>query len=343
MSKKQKIAIVGATGAVGEELLNVLDELDFPVESILPLASAKSAGNQIEFRGKSYKIKELTENVFKENPVDIAFFSAGGSVSEKYAKFAVEAGAVVIDNTSHFRMEKDVPLVVPECNPEDIKEWKKTGIIANPNCSTIQMVHVLKPLNDAFDLKRVDVSTYQAASGAGKEGMEELVRAMQSFFAFKLDEFEAQTFPHTLALNLIPQIDVFTDNGYTKEELKMINETQKILHKNLEISATCVRVPVLRSHSEAITMHFAKEVDVNKARDILQNAPSVIVMDEPENKKYPMPLMTSDANETYVGRIRLDVTHKNILHLWCVADQIRVGAATNAVRIAQKWLELENK
>lgn len=343
MSKKQKIAIVGATGAVGEELLNVLDELDFPVESILPLASAKSAGNQIEFRGKSYKIKELTEDVFKENPVDIAFFSAGGSVSEKYAKFAVEAGAVVIDNTSYFRMEKDVPLVVPECNPEDIKEWKKTGIIANPNCSTIQMVHVLKPLNDAFDLKRVDVSTYQAASGAGKEGMEELVRAMQSFFAFKLDEFEAQTFPHTLALNLIPQIDVFTDNGYTKEELKMINETQKILHKNLEISATCVRVPVLRSHSEAITMHFAKEVDVNKARDILQNAPSVIVMDEPENKKYPMPLMTSDTNETYVGRIRLDVTHKNILHLWCVADQIRVGAATNAVRIAQKWLELENK
>ncbi|HEF2147466.1 TPA: aspartate-semialdehyde dehydrogenase [Campylobacter coli] len=343
MSKKQKIAIVGATGAVGEELLNVLDELDFPVESILPLASAKSAGNQIEFRGKFYKIKELTEDVFKENPVDIAFFSAGGSVSEKYAKFAVEAGAVVIDNTSHFRMEKDVPLVVPECNPEDIKEWKKKGIIANPNCSTIQMVHVLKPLNDAFDLKRVDVSTYQAASGAGKEGMEELVRAMQSFFAFKLDEFEAQTFPHTLALNLIPQIDVFTDNGYTKEELKMINETQKILHKNLEISATCVRVPVLRSHSEAITMHFAKEVDVNKARDILQNAPSVIVMDEPENKKYPMPLMTSDTNETYVGRIRLDVTHKNILHLWCVADQIRVGAATNAVRIAQKWLELENK
>ncbi len=343
MSKKQKIAIVGATGAVGEELLNVLDELDFPVESILPLASAKSAGNQIEFRGKSYKIKELTEDVFKENPIDIVFFSAGGSVSEKYAKFAVEAGAVVIDNTSHFRMEKDVPLVVPECNPEDIKEWKKTGIIANPNCSTIQMVHVLKPLNDAFDLKRVDVSTYQAASGAGKEGMEELVRAMQSFFAFKLDEFEAQTFPHTLALNLIPQIDVFTDNGYTKEELKMINETQKILHKNLEISATCVRVPVLRSHSEAITMHFAKEVDVNKAREILQNAPSVVVMDEPENKKYPMPLMTSDTNETYVGRIRLDVTHKNILHLWCVADQIRVGAATNAVRIAQKWLELENK
>ncbi|ECR1616296.1 aspartate-semialdehyde dehydrogenase, partial [Campylobacter jejuni] len=240
MSKKQKIAIVGATGAVGEELLNVLDELDFPVESILPLASAKSVGSEVEFKGKTYKVKELTENVFKENPIDIAFFSAGGSVSEKYAKFAVESGAVVIDNTSHFRMEKDVPLVVPECNPEDIKDWKKTGIIANPNCSTIQMVQVLKPLNDAFNLKRVDVSTYQAASGAGKEGMQELVEAMQSFFAFKLDEFKSQTFPYTLALNLIPQIDVFMDNDYTKEELKMVNETQKILHKNLEVSATCV-------------------------------------------------------------------------------------------------------
>ncbi|ECL0902340.1 aspartate-semialdehyde dehydrogenase [Campylobacter jejuni] len=343
MSKKQKIAIVGATGAVGEELLNVLDELDFPVESILPLASAKSVGSEVEFKGKAYKVKELTENVFKENPIDIAFFSAGGSVSEKYAKFAVESGAVVIDNTSHFRMEKDVPLVVPECNPEDIKDWKKIGIIANPNCSTIQMVQVLKPLNDAFNLKRVDVSTYQAASGAGKEGMQELVEAMQSFFAFKLDEFEPQTFPYTLALNLIPQIDVFMDNDYTKEELKMVNETQKILHKNLEVSATCVRVPVLRSHSEAITMHFEKEIDVKKAKEILEKAPSVVVIDDLKNKKYPMPLMTSDTNETYVGRIRADVYDKKILHLWCVADQIRVGAATNAVRIAQKWLELKNE
>ncbi|TQR33706.1 aspartate-semialdehyde dehydrogenase [Campylobacter sp. MIT 99-7217] len=341
MSKKQKIAIIGATGAVGEELLNVLDELDFPVESILPLASAKSAGEKVEFRGKSFVVQELTEEVFKKNPVDIAFFSAGGSISAKYAKFATQAGAVVIDNTSHFRMDKDVPLVVPECNPEDIKLWKNTGIIANPNCSTIQMVHVLKPLNDAFNLKRVDVSTYQAASGAGKEGMEELVKAMQSFFEFKLDEFKANTFPYTLALNLIPQIDVFTDNGYTKEELKMVNETQKILHKSLDISATCVRVPVLRSHSEAISMHFEKEVSVQKAREILKNAPSVVVIDEPENKKYPMPLFTSDTNETYVGRIRSDINHKNILHLWCVADQIRVGAATNAVRIAQKWLELK--
>ncbi|MBS4240675.1 aspartate-semialdehyde dehydrogenase [Campylobacter vulpis] len=341
--KKQKIAIVGATGAVGEELLNVLDELDFPVESILPLASAKSAGSEVEFGGKFYKVKELTEEVFKQNPVDIAFFSAGGSISAKYAKFAVETGAVVIDNTSHFRMNQDVPLVVPECNAEDIKLWKKTGIIANPNCSTIQMVHILKPLDEVFNLKRVDVATYQAASGAGKEGMAELVEGLQSFFAFKLDEFKANTFPYTLALNLIPQIDEFSDNGYTKEELKMVNETQKILHKNLEISATCVRVGVLRSHSEALSLHFEKEVDVKKAREILKNAPSVVVIDDVANKKYPMPLFTSDTNETYVGRIRKDISRDNVLHLWCVADQIRVGAATNAVRIAQKWLELRGK
>ncbi|MBS4234966.1 aspartate-semialdehyde dehydrogenase [Campylobacter vulpis] len=341
--KKQKIAIVGATGAVGEELLNVLDELDFPVESILPLASAKSAGSEVEFGEKFYKVKELTEEVFKQNPVDIAFFSAGGSISAKYAKFAVETGAVVIDNTSHFRMNQDVPLVVPECNAEDIKLWKKTGIIANPNCSTIQMVHILKPLDEVFNLKRVDVATYQAASGAGKEGMAELVEGLQSFFAFKLDEFKANTFPYTLALNLIPQIDEFSDNGYTKEELKMVNETQKILHKNLEISATCVRVGVLRSHSEALSLHFEKEVDVKKAREILKNTPSVVVIDDVANKKYPMPLFTSDTNETYVGRIRKDISRNNVLHLWCVADQIRVGAATNAVRIAQKWLELRGK
>lgn len=339
----KKIAIVGATGAVGEELLGVLEELDFPVQSILPLASAKSAGSTVEFRGQTYKVQELTEVVFRANPVDIAFFSAGGSVSEKYAPLAVEAGAVVIDNTSHFRMREDVPLVVPECNAEDIAQWSKTGIIANPNCSTIQMVHVLKPLDAVFNLKRVDVATYQAASGAGKEGMEELVEGLREFFAFRLDGFEARTFPHTLALNLIPHIDVFEDNGYTKEELKMINETQKILHKKLEISATCVRVGVLRSHSEALSLHFEKEVDVKRAREILQKAPSVVVIDEPESKKYPMPLFTSDTNETYVGRIRRDLSRANVLHLWCVADQIRVGAATNAVRIAQKWLELEGR
>ncbi len=340
MLKKQRIAIVGATGAVGEELLNVLEEFDFPVESVLPLASARSVGTELEFKTKTYKVKELDETVFKKNPVDIAFFSAGGSVSKKYVKFATQTGAVVIDNTSCFRMQEDVPLVVPECNAEDIKLWKKTGIIANPNCSTIQMVHVLKPLDELFKLERVDVCTYQAASGAGKKGMQELVEAMQSFFAFKLDEFKASVFPHTLALNVIPHIDLFDENGFSKEELKMINETQKILHKRLEIAATCVRVPVLRSHSEALTLRFEKEIDVKKAREVLKNAPSVVLVDEPENKKYPMPLFTSSANETFVGRLRGDLVHKNILHLWCVADQIRVGAATNAVRIAQKWLEL---
>lgn len=338
-----KIAIVGATGAVGEELLNVIDELNLGVSSILPLASAKSAGSEVEFKGKSYRVVELTEKVFKENPVDIAFFSAGGSVSAKFANFAVDSGALVIDNTSHFRMQNDVPLVVPEVNPQDIAQWRKTGIIANPNCSTIQMVHILKPLDDAFNLQRVDVATYQAASGAGKEGMEELVSGLQSFFAFKLDEFQAQTFPHTLALNVIPHIDVFMDNDYTKEEMKMVNETQKILHKSLEVSATCVRVGVLRSHSEALTLHFENEVSAKKAREILAKAPSVVVIDEPKNKKYPMPLFASDTNETYVGRIRNDIYRKNVLHLWCVADQIRVGAATNAVRIAKEWLKMQGK
>ncbi|MBR8461943.1 aspartate-semialdehyde dehydrogenase [Campylobacter sp. faydin G-24] len=339
--RKFNIAVVGATGAVGEEIFNVLSEVDFPVGEVLPLASAKSAGSQIEFNGKSYKVVELTERVFDEHDIDIAFFSAGGSVSEKFVPFAAASGAVVIDNTSHFRMDADVPLVVPECNPEDIKLWKSRGIIANPNCSTIQMVQILKPLNDAFGINRVDVSTYQAASGAGKEGMEELVMQMQKFFEFKLDECEPKVFAHRLALNVIPHIDVFLDNDYTKEEMKMVKETQKILHKNIEVSATCVRVPVLRSHSEAITIHFDKDIDAARAREILSNAPSVVVVDDPSNKAYPMPLIASDTNETYVGRIRRDNYRLNVLHLWCVADQIRVGAATNAVRIAQRWIELQ--
>lgn len=336
-----KIAIVGATGAVGEEILNVLDEFDFKIDDLLLLASKNSAGDIIEFRNKNYIVEELKNDSFKNKNIDIAFFSAGGEISKKYAKFAVESGALVIDNTSHFRMDKDIPLVVPECNSDDIKLYEKKGIIANPNCSTIQMVQILKPLNDEFGLKRVDVSTYQAASGAGKEGMEELVKAMQSFFAFELDSFESKVFPYTLALNLIPQIDEFGDFDYTKEELKMINETQKILHKKIKISATCVRVPVLRSHSEAISMRFEKEIDVKKVKDILKKAPGVVLLDDIKNKKYPMPLFTSDTNETYVGRIRADIYDKKTLHLWCVADQIRVGAATNAVRIAKKWLELK--
>ena len=341
--KKYSVAVVGATGAVGEEIFRVLEELDFPVGDVLPLGSARSAGLEIEFKGKKYKVKELSESTFSEHEVDIAFFSAGGSVSEKYAKFACDSGAVVIDNTSHFRMQPDVPLVVPECNPDDVKEWKNTGIIANPNCSTIQMVHVLKPLDDAFGIQRVDVSTYQATSGAGKKGMEELVLQMQKFFEFKLDECEPSAFKHQIALNVIPHIDVFLDNDYTKEEMKMVNETQKILHKNIQVSATCVRVTVLRSHSESITIKFKSPIDAQKAAQILKSAPSVVLQDSPKDNLYPMPIHVSDTNETYVGRIRRDNYDESILHLWCVADQIRVGAATNAVRIAQKWIELQEQ
>lgn len=339
--RKYNIAVVGATGAVGEEIFRVLEELDFPVADVLPLASSKSAGEKIEFKGKSYVVKELNENSFENSEIDIAFFSAGGSVSAKFAPLAAASGAVVIDNTSHFRMDADVPLVVPECNPEDIALWQERGIIANPNCSTIQMVQLLKPLDDAFGIRRVDVATYQAASGAGKEGMEELVVQMQKFFEFKLDECEPKVFAHQLALNLIPHIDVFMDNDYTKEEMKMVNETRKILHKDIEVSATCVRVPILRSHSEAITIHFENPVSASKARQILSTAPSVVVADEPANKHYPMPLLSSDTNETYVGRIRNDNFDERILHLFCAADQIRVGAATNAVRIALKWIEMQ--
>lgn len=333
------IAIVGATGAVGEEILNVLDEVNFPVKDLLLLASSRSAGGKIEFRGKEFVVKELTDSTFDENEIDIAFFSAGGSISAHFAPLAAASGAVVIDNTSHFRMQENVPLVVPECNPSDIEHWKETGIIANPNCSTIQMVQILKPLDDAFDIARVDVSTYQATSGAGKEGMTELVEQLQAFFAFKLDECEPKVFAHQIAMNVIPHIDVFQPNGYTKEEMKMVNETSKILHKNIPLSATCVRVPVLRSHSEAITIKFNKDFDLDKVRSILSTAPSVVLVDDPENKKYPMPTISSDTNETYVGRIRRDNFDDKILHLWCSADQIRVGAATNAVRIALKWIE----
>ena len=341
--KKYNVAVVGASGAVGEELLIVLENLKFPINNLLPLASANSVGVEVECQGRTFKIEELTEEVFDGRDIDIAFFSAGGSISAHFAKYAVEAGAVVIDNTSHFRMDERVPLVVPEVNPEDIELWEDTGIIANPNCSTIQMVQLLKPLHDLYGIKRVDVSTYQAVSGAGKAGMEELVKQMQDFFAFKLDETKVEAFAHRIALNVIPHIDVPQENGYTKEEMKMINETNKIMHSDFAVSATCVRVPVLRSHSESITITFENDVDVNvdKAREVLANFENVVVMDDIENNVYPMPTTATDTDETFVGRIRKDIYANNILHIWGVADQIRVGAATNSVRIAQKWIKLE--
>ncbi|RRS29952.1 MAG: aspartate-semialdehyde dehydrogenase [Epsilonproteobacteria bacterium (ex Lamellibrachia satsuma)] len=343
--KKYNVAVVGASGAVGEELFRVLEEVKFPIADLLPLASARSVGEEIECQGKSYKIEELTEKVFEGRNIDIAFFSAGGSISAQFAHYAVEAGAVVIDNTSHFRMDPKVPLVVPEVNPEDIELWEDTGIIANPNCSTIQMVQLLKPLDELYGIKRVDVSTYQAVSGAGKQGMEELVMQMQAFFNFKLDEAKVEAFAHQIALNVIPQIDVPQENGYTKEEMKMVNETNKIMHSDFAVSATCVRVPVLRSHSEAITITFGENVDVSvqEAREALAAFEDVIVIDDLEKSEYPMPIIATDTDETYVGRIRKDLFANNILHIWGVADQVRVGAATNAVRIAQKWIALEGQ
>jgi aspartate-semialdehyde dehydrogenase len=343
MSRKYNVAVVGANGAVGEEMLRVLEEVNFPIAKLVPLASARSAGKTVEYNGKEVVILELTEDVFEKEDVEIALFSAGGSVSAKFAPFAVEAGAVVIDNTSHFRMFEDIPLVVPEVNPKDILNYKTKGIIANPNCSTIQMVQALKPLDDAYDIQRVDVSTYQATSGAGKTAMEELVAQMQSFFAFKLDEAEVKAFAHRIALNVIPQIDKFLESGYTKEEMKMVNETTKIMHKKIPLSATCVRVPTLRGHAEAVSVKFAHEVDAAKAREILKNAPNIIILDTPEESIYPMPSLVLEKNETYVGRLRVDNFDKTMLHMFIVADNLRVGAATNAVRIAQKWIELEEE
>ena len=339
------VAIVGATGAVGEEFLRVLEEYNFPVKKLVPLASARSVGKEVEFKGEILKVKELTCEIFEEENIDIAFFSAGGSVSAKFAPCAAKAGAIVIDNTSYFRMDPQVPLVVPEVNPEDISLWKKKGIIANPNCSTIQMVISLAPLHKEFGIKRVDVATYQAVSGAGKKGMEELIEQMRALFNFKLDKKveEREVFQHQIALNVIPHIDKFMDGGWTREELKMVNETNKIMHSNIEVAPTCVRVPVLRSHSEAITIYCEKEVDVKRAKEVLANFEDIKVIDNPEKNEYPMPVIATDTDYVYVGRIRKDLYENNILHFFNVADQLRVGAATNAVRIGLKWIEMEGE
>ncbi len=343
MSLKYNVAVVGATGAVGEELFRVMAEMNFPIGELLPLASANSVGTTIEFDGKDYPVVELTETIFEEHEIHIAFFSAGGSISAKFAKYAVEGGAVVIDNTSHFRMEENIPLVVPEVNPEDIVLWKETGIIANPNCSTIQMVQALKPLDDLYGIKRVDVSTYQATSGAGKAGMEELVLQMQAFFNFSLDDAKKEAFTHQIALNVIPQVDKAMESGFTKEEEKMIYETRKILHKDIAVAATCVRVPVLRSHSESITVTFGEDidVDVDECRKVINDFENVEVMDNLAEGIYPMPILSTDTDITLVGRIRKDIYSPNMLHFFNVADQVRVGAATNSIRIALKWIDLQ--
>lgn len=326
-----RIAIVGASGAVGQELLKVLEDRNFPMNELLLFGSSRSAGTSYTFRGKEIVVKELQHNDDFQG-VDIAFVSAGGSTSIEFAETITRHGAIMIDNSSAFRMDTDVPLVVPEVNPEDAHN-RPRNIIANPNCTTIQLVVALKAIENISHIKRVHVATYQAASGAGAAAMDELVNQYQ-----ELARGEAATvskFAYQLAYNLIPQVDVFTDNGYTKEELKMYNETRKIMHSDIEVSATCVRVPVMRAHSEAIWVETEKVLSLEEVRKAFSEAEGVILMDNPEKKEYPMPLDISGKDPVYVGRIRKDLTNEKGLTFWSVSDQIRKGAALNAVQIAE--------
>ena len=323
------VVIVGASGAVGHELIKVLDERNFPVGELKLCATSRSAGKVMNYRDKSITVEETTPDSF--TGMDIAFF-AGGAASKEFGPAAVECGCVVIDNSSNFRLDPEVPLVVPEVNPEDVK-WHK-GIIANPNCSTIIMVVALKPIYDAAGIKRVVVSTYQAVSGAGTEGIEEL--SGQTGAIINGGEYPPSKFPYQIAFNLIPHIDVFQGMDYTKEEWKMVKETHKIMHdSSIGITATTVRVPVFRSHSESINIETDKKLSAGEAKKILAEAPGIVVADEPEAKKYPMPLFCSDQDEVFVGRIREDNSITSGLNIWVVGDQIRKGAATNAVQIAE--------
>lgn len=333
--KKYNVVIVGASGAVGHEFLKIMTERDFPVGELRLCATSRSAGKVMQFMGKDYVVEETTPDSF--NNMDIALF-AGGAASLEFSAAAVERGATVIDNSSAYRMDPKVPLVVPEVNPEDVM-WHK-GIIANPNCSTIQMVVALKPIHTAAKIKRVVVSTYQAVSGAGLEAIEEL--SAQTAAVQKGEEYPPQVFAHPIAFNLIPHIDVFADMDYTKEEWKMVNETQKILHDDtIKVTATTIRVPVFRSHSESINIETEKKLSAPDAKKVLAAAPGIVVLDSPEKSVYPMPLYSSDKDEVFVGRIREDNSIENGLNIWVVADQIRKGAATNAVQIAELLIKYD--
>lgn len=338
--KKYNVAILGATGAVGTEFLKLIEERNFPYAELRLLASKRSAGKQIEFMGKTYTVQEATKDSFAG--IDIALF-AGGSVSKEFAPYAVEAGAVVIDNSSAFRMDPEVPLVVPEVNPQAILKHK--GIIANPNCSTIIMVMALKPLYDMAKIKRIVVSTYQAVSGAGKEGIDELTDQVKDFADGK--EMVANILPsaslakhYPIAFNLIPQIDVFMDNLYTKEEMKMVNETRKIFDDyDMRITATTVRVPVYRSHSESINVEFENDLNLEEMQKALAAFPGVQVIDNPQDQLYPMPLYTSEKDDVYVGRLRRDESNEKTFNMWVVGDQIRKGAALNTLQIAETMIK----
>ena len=332
MSKQFRVAVCGATGAVGNQMIQCLEERDFPVSELRLLASARSQGKKLTYRGEDIPVQVLGDDSFQD--IDIALFSAGGSVSKEFAPKAAAAGAVVVDNSSAWRMDPQVPLVVPEVNPDDVRFYTEKGIIANPNCSTIQMVVVLKPIHDLAEIRRVVVSTYQAVSGTGQKAIFELEEQLQA--RAQGQPLEPKVYPHPIALNLIPHIDVFQDNGYTKEEMKMVLETRKIMGvPELKVSATCVRVPVVYGHSEAVNIATTRKVSADQVRSVLMNAPGVKVVDQPQDNRYPTPLMAAGQDLTLVGRIREDISQENGIDLFLVADNIRKGAATNAVQIAE--------
>jgi aspartate-semialdehyde dehydrogenase len=330
MTDKYNIAIVGATGAVGTMMLKLLQERGFPVGRILPLASRRSAGKQIEYAGKQVTVEELTPDSF--SGVQIALFSAGSGRSREYAPTAAEAGAVVIDNSSAFRMEPNVPLVVPEVNPDDIK-WHE-GIIANPNCSTIQMVVPLKAIQEAVGIERVVVTTMQSVSGTGNRAVQELFN--QSEAVLESGEVEVDVYPHRIAFNIIPHIEHFHDNGYTNEEIKMIDETRKILgDPDMRVTATCTRVPIFNAHSESLNIQTKEAISADAVRELMLSASGMVVQDDPSEDEYPMPLMAQDRDEVFVGRIREDDSAENCINIWIVSDNLRKGAATNAIQIAE--------
>ncbi|MBP8625217.1 MAG: aspartate-semialdehyde dehydrogenase [Syntrophorhabdales bacterium] len=330
--KTYNVAVVGATGAVGNEMVEILEERNFPIKNLKLLASSRSVGKTISFKGTDIKVEELKEDSFKD--VDIGLFSPGGAVSMKFAPIAAASGCVVIDNTSAFRMEPDIPLVVPEVNEHAIAGYKNRGIISNPNCSTIQMVVVLKPLHDYAKIKRVVVSTYQAVSGTGKKAIYELEQQVLAIYNNR--EIEKKVYPHQIAFNCLPHIDSFLENGYTKEEMKMVNETKKIMgDDSIQVTATTVRVPVFYGHSESVNVEFENKITPEKARELLSNAPGVQVADDPSKNIYPLAIYAAGKDETFVGRIRGDETVRYGLNMWIVADNIRKGAALNAVQIAE--------